>query len=130
MILTFLAEYPTVYQQVKNYVRVDDFIDDTYREVAGKFFEDIENGTASPARMVNMFQNPDEQNKVSDLFTCYLKGLETKEDKEIALVDIIYQLKNNSFEAMKNKDEPINPNVFMAKKKELMEIRRIKINIP
>lgn len=130
LMLTFLAEYPSIYPQVAKYVTPDDFTDEIYNEVAVRFFEDLKNGIANPARMVSLFEDPDEQNKVSDLFTCYLKGLEGKSEKETALVDIIYQLKNNSFEFLKNKDEPVSPNVFMAKKKELIEIRKIKINLP
>ena len=98
--------------------------------MAVRFFEDLRKGIANPAGMVSLFDDPDEQNKVSDLCTCYLKGLEDKNEKETALVDIIYQLKNNSLEFLKNKDEPVNPNVFMAKKRELIEIRKIKINLP
>lgn len=130
LMLTFLAEYPSIFPQVEKYVSPDDFIDATYNEVAVKFFEDLRNGNANPARMVSLFEDPDEQNKVSDLFNCYLKGLEDKSEKEIALVDIIYQIKNNSLEALKQSGESVNPNVFMAKKKELMEIRKIKINLP
>ena len=130
LMLTFLAEYPSIFPQVKKYVSVDDFTDETYREVAAKFFEDLENGVGSPARMVNMFEDAEEQSKVSDLFTSYLSGLESNEDKEIALVDIIYQIKNNSFEALKQSGTVVDPVLNMQKKKELMEIRKIKINIP
>ena len=130
LLLTFLAEYPSVFKTIEKIVTPDDFTDETYRKVATIFYEDLRNNTASPARMVSLFEDPEEQNKVSDLFTCYLKGIEDKSEKETALVDIIYQIKNNSLEYLKQSGTVVNPNVYMAKKKELMEIRKIKINLP
>ncbi len=130
LMLTYLAEYPSIYPQIENIITPEDFTDATYREVAVKFFEDVRNGVASPARMVSMFEDGEIQNKVSDMFTSYLNGIEEKEEKENALVDIIYRLKANALEEMKNGTGALDPAVFMKKKKELMEIRRIKIQLP
>ncbi len=127
LMLTFLAEYPSVYPQIQKYVSAGDFKDEPYNEVALKFFEDLQKGDVSPARMVSMFEDEEIQNTVSDMFTCFLKGIESKEEKEAALVDIIYKLKSDAFEEEKNS---LDPTTFMLKKKELMEIRKIKINLP
>ncbi|MCR5848120.1 MAG: DNA primase [Lachnospiraceae bacterium] len=129
LMLTYLAEYPSVYPQIKGIITPEDFTEEPYREVAEKFFEDLENGNASPARMVNMFEDEEIQNKVSDMFTGYLNGVENKEDIGTALVDIIYRIKNNSLEELKKK-EKVDPSLFMAKKKEIMDLRKIKIDIP
>ena len=130
LMLTYLAEYPSIYPQIENIVTPDDFTDETYKEVAVKFFEDVKNGIASPARMVSMFEDEEIQNKVSDMFTSYLNGIEGREEKEAALVDIIFRLKSNSLDEMKNGGKSVDPTLFMKKKKELMEIRRIKIKLP
>ena len=128
LMLTYLAEHPSIYPQIKGIVTPEDFVDEPYKEVAVKFFEDLENGAVSPARMVNMFEDEEIQTKVTDMFTGYLKGVESNEEKSAALVDIIYRLKSNSFEYQKQ-NSSMDPSVFMAKKKELMELRKIKIDI-
>ncbi len=130
LMLTYLAEYPSIYNQISKYVAPEDFTDEPYKTVAVKFFEDLQNGEASPARMVSMFEDEEIQKQVSDMFTAYLKGIESKEEKEAALVDIIYRLKSVAFEEMKNSPNGLDPAVFMSKKKELMEIRKIKIDLP
>ncbi len=130
LMLTYLAEYPSIYPTIEKYITPDDFPDDPYREVAEKFFEDLRNGTASPARMVNLFEDETIQNKVSDMFTCFLKGLESKEERSAAIVDIMYRLKSNAFESLKNDEGGIDPAVFMTKKKELMDIKKLKIILP
>jgi len=130
LMLTYLAEYPSIYPQLEKIITPEDFTDETCREVAVRFFEDIKNGNASPARMVSMFEDEEIQNKVSDMFTGYLSGIEGREEKEAALVDIIYKIKANSLEEMKNSGQSVDPTLFMKKKKELIDIRRIKIQIP
>ena len=130
LMLTYLAEYPSIYPQLEKIITPEDFTDETCREVAVRFFEDIKNGNASPARMVSMFEDEEIQNKVSDMFTGYLNGIEGREEKEAALVDIIYRIKANSLEEMKNSGQSVDPTLFMKKKKELIDIRRIKIQIP
>lgn len=130
IMLTYLSEYPTLYPQIKNVISPDDFVDETNKAIAEKFFMDIENGIVNPAAIVNMFEDAERQSKVTDSFTTYLKGLNDNTDIETAVVDIIYQMKNNALENMKKGDKPMDPGAFMRKKKELMEIRKIKINLP
>ena len=130
LMLTYLAEYPEIFPQVEKYISPDDFTEEPFKEVASKFFEDLRNGSASPARMVNMFEDEEVQNKVSDMFTSYLNGVEDKEEIESALVDIIYRMKAASLENLRSSENGLDPQEYMAKKKELMEIRKIKISLP
>ena len=130
LMLTYLAEYPSIYPQIKDYVSPDDFWEEPYKEVATKFFEDLKNGNASPARMVNMFEDEEVQNTVSNMFTSTLSGVEDREEIAGALVDIIFRLKSNSLDEKRKSEAGLDPKEYMEKKKELMEIRKIKITIP
>ena len=130
LMLTYLAEYPSIYPQIKDFVSPEDFWEEPYKEVATKFFEDLKNGNASPARMVNMFEDDEVQNTVSNMFTSTLNGVEDKEEIAGALVDIIYRLKSNSLDEKRKSDAGLDPKEYMEKKKELMLIRKIKITIP
>ncbi|MCQ2544225.1 MAG: DNA primase [Lachnospiraceae bacterium] len=130
IMLTYLSEYPALYPQIKNILSPEDFVDETNRAIAEKLFMDMDNGIVNPASIVNMFEDAERQSKVTDSFTTYINGLSDNSDVETAVVDIIYQIKNNAMENMKNSGKPINPTAFMKMKKELMEIKKIKIKLP
>ena len=129
LMLTYLSEHPSIYPQISSIVSAEDFTGEISHEVAVKFFEQLNSGAVNPAGITNQYEDEQLQNEVSDMFTSYLTGIENKEDEEIAVVDIIYRLKSDSLEALKEKGG-LSPSEFIAKKKELMDIRKIKINIP
>ena len=99
LLLTYFADNPELYMKVKRFISAGDFTDETYALVAQRFFDDLENGTANPVKLINLFEDPDEQSEVSALFTTYLSDLEDgKEAKNKAFHDILIAVKKNSFE--------------------------------
>ncbi|MBO7374871.1 MAG: DNA primase [Lachnospiraceae bacterium] len=129
LMLTYLAEYPSIYTQIKDIVSEEDFTDEPYKEVATKFFADLKEGRADPARMVSLFEDEDIQNQVSDMFTSYLSGIETKEQTETAIADVIRRLKNNRLESLRNENK-LTPSENMKFMRQLNELKKIKINLP
>ena len=129
LMLTYLAEYPSIYTQIKDIVSEEDFTDEPYKEVATKFFSDLKEGRADPARMVSLFEDEDIQNQVSDMFTSYLSGIETKEQTETAIADVIRRLKNNRLESLRNENK-LTPSENMKFMRQLNELKKIKINLP
>lgn len=99
LLLTYFADNPELYMKVKRFISAGDFTDETYALVAQRFFDDLEKGTANPVKLINLFEDPDEQSEVSALFTTYLSDLEDgKEAKNKAFHDILIAVKKNSFE--------------------------------
>ena len=99
LLLTYFADNPELYIKVKRFISAGDFTDETYALVAQRFFDDLEKGTANPVKLINLFEDPDEQSEVSALFTTYLSDLEDgKEAKNKAFHDILIAVKKNSFE--------------------------------
>lgn len=99
LLLTYFADRPELYMKVKRFVSASDFTDETYAMVAQRFFEDLEKGTANPVKLINLFEDPEEQSEVSALFTTYLSDLEDgKEARNKAFHDILLAVKKNSFE--------------------------------
>lgn len=99
LLLTYFADNPELYVKVKRFISAGDFTDETYALVAQRFFDDLEKGTANPVKLINLFEDPDEQSEVSALFTTYLSDLEDgKEAKNKAFHDILIAVKKNSFE--------------------------------
>ena len=58
-------------------------------------------GNANPALLISLIEDPEEQSKISALFTTRLDGIETKEERQKALHDILMKVKTNSYEYYK-----------------------------
>lgn len=98
LLLTWLAEEPELYQKIKKYITQDDFTEELYRKVAGRFFDDLEGGNYSPASIISMFQDEEDQREAASLFNTRLQEITTDAEKEKAFHDIVYAVKKNSFE--------------------------------
>lgn len=101
LLLTWLAEEPELYSRIKSYITAEDFTDELYKPVAKRFLADLEVGNANPALLISLIEDPEEQSKISALFTTRLDGIETKEERQKALHDILMKVKTNSYEYYK-----------------------------
>lgn len=101
LLLTWLAEEPELYNKIKPYITAEDFTDELYKPVAKRFLADLEVGNANPALLISLIEDPEEQSKISALFTTRLDGIETKEERQKALHDILMKVKTNSYEYYK-----------------------------
>ncbi len=101
LLLTWLAEEPELYSRIKPYITAEDFTDELYKPVAKRFLADLEVGNANPALLISLIEEPEEQSKISALFTTRLEGIETKEERQKALHDILMKVKTNSYEYYK-----------------------------
>ena len=98
LLLTWLAEEPGLYAKVKQYISAKDFTDELYQPVAERFLADLETGNANPALLVSLIEDPEEQSRLSELFTTRLEEINTKEERQKAFHDILVAVKTNSFE--------------------------------
>ena len=132
LFITYLLDEPGLYGQVKEYVSCNDFSSDLYKDVVSRIFEDLENGRApNPAEIISMYEDPDEQSQVSDLFTTSLPELSKKEEKEQAIADILYKICKNSFDVRESKRgndlESIKQGI--DEKQALEKVKKIKIRL-
>lgn len=98
LLLTQIIDDPAIYPKIKKYISVDDFTEDLYKQVAGKVFEDLDNGTYNPAAIISTFEDPDTQLEAADLFNTNLPEVVTGKDREKAIHDILLSVKKNSYE--------------------------------
>ncbi len=98
LLITWITDEPGIYPKIAKYINAGDFTDELYRKVADKLFEGLSKGEFSPAALVSMFEDEEEQREVAALFNTKLEELETKKEREKALHDIIYTVKRNSYE--------------------------------
>ncbi len=98
LLLTWIGDEPSLYQKVKKYISVKDFTEELYRQVAERLFQELEQGVFSPAGIISMFEDEEEQRQVAQIFNTNLPSLETRQEKEKAFHDIIYGVKKNSYD--------------------------------
>ena len=97
IILTWLVSEPKLFEVIKKYVTVDDFIDETYNKVAVAVFEQLEKtGDIIPGQIMNLFDSEEDHKTVAELFSADIKQDVEKKEKEKILNDIIYNIKKNS----------------------------------
>ena len=98
LLLTWLTDYPQLYEKVKSYISPEDFKDELYKKVAQRMFADIEKGQFNPAGIIDLFDDEREQSEAASLFTTQLPELRTVQEKEKAFHDILVRVKKNSYE--------------------------------
>ncbi len=98
MLLTWITDEPDIYKQISKYIKPSDFTEELYGRVAGMLFKDLSVGNYNPAAILSQFTAEEEQREVASMFHTKLEGIETKQDKEKALRDIVYAVKKNSYE--------------------------------
>lgn len=68
MLLSWLAAEPHLFGEVSRYIAPEDFLDETYREVAVLLYEQLRAGTSFPAKIVDHFQDIEKQKLVAAMF--------------------------------------------------------------
>ncbi len=109
LLLTWLAEEPGLFEQIRTQVAPEDFTDELYRRVAGILYEQYEKGEGNPAAIVGMFHDDEEQQRrVTEIFHAALPGPEEPGEREKALRDVISRVKRDSLEAKRTRLDVTN----------------------
>ena len=98
LLLTWICEEPQILNKIEPYISAEDFVDPMYKKVAEKVLQDIRNNSLNMAKIISMFESQEEQKEVTSLFNTHLMELQTKEEKEKALHDILVSVKKNSYD--------------------------------
>lgn len=98
LLLTWISDEPALYDKIKEYISADDFKEELYHMVAERLFGDLEQGKFQPANIIGMFEDEEEQRLAAEIFNTNLPRLESRQEREKAFNDILYQVKSSSFE--------------------------------
>ena len=98
LLLTWLVDEPNVYAKIKRYITPEDFTEELYQRVARKLFEGLEQGGFQAASIISMFEDEEEQSQAAELFHTSLPRLDTLQEREKALHDILLSVKRGSYE--------------------------------
>ena len=97
--LTWLIEEPSIYDKTKDYINEDDFVEPVYHHVAALVFEELRaTGQVMPARILNQFEDVEEQKTAASLFNTRLKTDDDPAVREKALNETVKRIKKNSLE--------------------------------
>lgn len=128
VLLTWLIEEPSLYHKIIKYITLDDFTDELYKSVAERLFDDIEKGINNPAGIISLFQDPEQQRRVAEIFNTKLDAIETDEEKKTALKDAVLLVKRNSFNSLyaaSGSENGVLSKIIEARKK-IEELQRMK----
>lgn len=100
LLITWIADDPALYPKIARYVGPEDFTEELYRQVAERLFRDLEAGQYQPAAIISMFPDEEQQRQAAELFNTNLPTLNTRQEREKALHDILYAVKKNSYEQL------------------------------
>ena len=131
LLLTWITEEPEIYPKIKDYITAQDFTEPLYEQVADKLFADLEQGSYNPAAIISAFEEEQEQRAVAEIFNTKLEELDTPKEREKAFNDIIYAVKENSFEYYSGRmGADMNAlNQVISGKKALEELRKTHISL-
>lgn len=129
LLLTWLIEYPGLYQIVKKYITKEDFTTELYQTVAGLLFAQYDAGEKNPAKIINHFTEPEEQSEAASLFNTTLQ-VDNQAEMEKAIKETMVKIVNHSLESQTANLDPTDMaglQKIIADRKRLPEIQRMTI---
>jgi DNA primase len=97
LLLTWLIEKKGLYEKIRAYITPEDFTDPLYREVAQKLFAQLKEGELNPARILNSYEDPEQQREAAELFNTSIP-VNSKNEMEKALNETIRRVMEGSIE--------------------------------
>ena len=132
ILLTWLIDHEELFPQIRKYITPEDFTTDLYKKVAELLFEQYENGSVNPAKIMNFFTEEEEHREAASLFHTRIKELTTKQEQEKAIKETVIRVKNYSVEVATKQLAPTDIQGLqrlMNAKKELQDLQRLHISI-
>ncbi len=97
LLLSWLAEYPDLYDTISSYIHPEDFTDGLYRDVAAQLYAQLEQGELNPVRIMDHYAEPEQQRLVAQIFNSEVP-VKTNEEQEKAIADTIQKVMRNAVE--------------------------------
>lgn len=116
LLLTWLTEEPNLFNKLKTILNPEDFADGIYTDVAKLVFEEYDKaGEAIPAKIISCFESIEEQSEAASLFNAELLGEIKEADRQKALYDTVYRLKEESLNRQSLKAIEVNDTELLQK---------------
>lgn len=119
LMLTWLVNYPGIFDQVEKYISPSDFVVPLYKQVAQMLFDQHKEGETNPGKLLNAFTDSEEQREVASLFNATIH-LENEGEQQRAFSDALLRIKE---ESLKEKNRTWDPS-DMAGLQELIKAKK------
>ena len=126
-LLSWLCEEPAIYKAVQKYISADDFSDPLYRDVAAILFDQLGSGKCDPADIISRFPEEEQQRRIAEAFHQSIGDLESLAMKEMALRDLMINIKQLSLTRNDRSDSDFG--YIIKIRGELEELKRVKIDL-
>ncbi len=93
ILLAYLLDRNQWFEKVAKILSPEDFIDPFYKKVAVLFWEQMQQGKANPAQIINYFEDEEEHKKVAELFVSPIQSDLSIGQLERAVNDAVYRIK-------------------------------------
>lgn len=98
LLLSWLIEDPKLYEPVCRLITPEDFYEENYHIVATMLYEQLAKGELLPAKIINYFQDVENQKMVAQMFQTDFQTSMSAEEKEKALNELIIRIKEYSID--------------------------------
>ena len=119
LMLTWLVNYPGIFEQVEKYISPSDFVVPLYKQVAEMLFDQHKEGEINPGKLLNAFTDSEEQREVASLFNATIH-LENEGEQQRAFSDALLRIKE---ESLKEKNRTWDP-ADMAGLQEMIKAKK------
>ena len=128
LLITWLIEQPGLFASVSRYIKPDDFTEELYRHVAELLYEQFEQGSLNPAKIISTFTDEDSHREVARLFNTELPENMQDKDKQKAIDEIVYRVKKNSLDIKSRNTSDIMQLQEIIKEQNALKTMHISIN--
>ena len=119
LMLTWLVNYPGIFDEVEKYISPSDFVVPLYKQVAQMLFDQHKEGETNPGKLLNAFTDSEDQREVASLFNATIH-LENEGEQQRAFSDTLLRIKE---ESLKEKNRTWDPS-DMAGLQELIKAKK------
>lgn len=98
LFLSWLIEQPELYPKISSVIQPVDFVDTMFRQVAELLYQQLEQEELEPARIINHFQEIEEQKQVAEMFQTAFAAQMNKQEQEKAINELVIHIKEYSIE--------------------------------
>ena len=98
LLLSWLVEDTSLYEPVSRFIKPEDFCEENYRTAASMLYEQLAQGEVLPAKIINYFQDVEQQKMAAQMFQTSFQADMGTEEKEKALNELIIRIKEYSID--------------------------------
>lgn len=130
LLLTWMISDEAYFRVIRRFIEPSDFGVPLYREIAGMLYTQYEDqGKLNPAGILSRFENIEEQREASAVFNARLTQVESKEEIEKALQEIIYKIKKEALDRKGKELEPTDMEGMQRLIQERRELQKLHVSL-